>query len=207
MGSLSLTFNTIEVLSSRALTILLFVFGVAIAIIVFPRLSVDGITGKDATSELLVIFMPYLVVKALTLLLAAAFDGMAASSREFSRQYSLNFEKAKARIFRILYEKQLRSYSPVDTALGIERYLLPVVQPLLAAFSPWKGVPTVLVTRNPFVAVRIRYRKLDEKAALQTGQPHLVDVQVAAEEPQARILAKIILSSLEALSKEEQANA
>ncbi|MBU1197549.1 hypothetical protein KJ765_03470 [Candidatus Micrarchaeota archaeon] len=196
MGGLESAYDAIEIMSARALSILLIIAGIVLAILLFPELYHEGLGKKDIVIEILVIFLPYLTLKVLTLLLAAWIEISASTHHDYQRQYGMGVEKAKARLFRILYEKKARYYFLSNTALGIERALLIPIQEILANTSKWNGMPIVIITKRPFMVIHIRHRWEKER--------DLVEIQIAAEDPPARILAKVITSSLEALSREQK---
>lgn len=200
MSVLPTWLGLLHVLSSRAVTILSFVAGAALALYLIPGLAANGLTGREALGDFVIVFLPYLSVKVFLLLLVTAFDFLAGSDRRNLRRYDVDFEKAKARIYRILYERNVRYYLPAHFVLGVERALLPLAARASQSVAPQKGMPIVLVTPEPFTVIRAHLNQAATKGPDAAPQ---VEVQIYAEDQKAGVLATVLLSSLQALAVEE----
>ncbi len=184
MGTLKFFVQACRALNSRPATIILYVAGFIASILLFPRLYVDGLSRKEALSEIVVIFVPLLFAKLLNLTMLSFVDFSLSGSRE-SYKYRTSVEKARARTLRILLEKKDRCYTLDSVSLGSERLFLNAAAAILKAAGAKGSPPAVIVGEEPFVLARVTAEGADG-----------VKAQFYSQDQRGQVLAKLISSSI-----------
>ena len=189
MGTLKVFTQACRTLNSRPATIILFVAGFAASILLFPRLYVDGLSRREALSEIVVIFVPLLFAKLLNLTILSFVDFSVSRSIEAYR-YRTSLEKARARALRILFEKKIPCYALDSAALGSERIFLNAAAGVLRACGVKGNPPIIIAGEEPFVLVRL--------TAQTAAEGEGVKAHFYSQDQKGVVLAKIISSSIEA---------
>ncbi|MFH1750265.1 MAG: hypothetical protein ABH863_01150 [Candidatus Micrarchaeota archaeon] len=183
----------IRLLNQRLFTILLFILGFLAAAVLVPSLLLDGVTKREAFGVVLLIFLPYLILKGVILTLLLLLDILINFSAKRAFLYRLSYEKVKARVAKFYLDKNIQFTKLDNFEFGIERYLVAVMQQYLMGSK--FNYPTNFISRTPFVVVRIYDRK-----------DGTTQVKVLYEESkEAEIFGRLIIASLEALEKENPA--
>ncbi|MFH1257450.1 MAG: hypothetical protein V1658_00775 [Candidatus Micrarchaeota archaeon] len=187
------TTRALGLLNQRAFTIILLFTGILAAMLLIPDLLTEGITKREAIGVILLVMLPYLILKGVVLITLLVLDIAVNFSAKTTFAYKLNYEKAKARIAKVLADRGL-SFVVVDNfEFGIERYFVYMLQKYLAGSK--FNYPANFICSKPFIVARI----YDLKNS--TSQVKVL----YEEEREAEILGRIIVASLQALEQEELA--
>ncbi|MFH0971543.1 MAG: hypothetical protein V1835_03160 [Candidatus Micrarchaeota archaeon] len=151
----------------------------------------------------IVVLLPFLLYKALLYTLLATFDCILTLTTDYNKIYDVDMEKVRARVTKVMVERKV-SYQSLETiALGLERELLKWVRKIFHLRYPLIYV----ATERPFVVVKIFRAIGSPKVAnlmKQVENKERVGVRIFTEEENdAKVLAKVIINSLEFLNKEE----
>lgn len=153
------------------------------------------------------VFLPFLLYKALLYFFLALFDFVVIFFADDTKSFDVDFEKVRARVSKILLEKNVKYQSLENLALGGERGILDRLRGILRV-----KYPLIFVCADePFIVVKI-FQSLGsqriESIKRQITNKQAISVKIFyAEEQRARVLAKLILNSLEVLNAEEKEGA
>ena len=159
---------------------------------------------ESAFLALVTMVIPYLLYKAVLMVLLALFDLLLTSFGGTPKKYDLSIEKLRARISRIFYERKL-SYQSLDgLALGIERQIILMMRNMLSL-----NYPLIYVcTDEVFIVVKVQRVVRAEKVArigTEIMNRDTVMVNVFSEnDPKAKALSKLIESTLDILQSENE---
>ncbi|MEK6953882.1 MAG: hypothetical protein AABX01_02670 [Candidatus Micrarchaeota archaeon] len=197
---LSKVFRVVNSSYSMMLVILL---GSPISVYIFR----DYLVSPDVKNQLLlimvVVLLPFLLYKALLYFLLALFDFILISSTDYDKEFDVDIEKVRARITKVLVERKVKYQSLDAIALGLEKDVLTWVRRVLHLRFPLIYV----ATDRPFAVIRV-FRAIKSLKVLnlmkQVENKERVGVRIFTEESnEAKVLAKIIINSLEFLNKQE----
>ncbi|MEK6953881.1 MAG: hypothetical protein AABX01_02665, partial [Candidatus Micrarchaeota archaeon] len=90
--------RAIRLLNQRPFTIVLFIAGIVSAAVLVPSLTGDGVTKREAFGTILLVFLPYLILKGVILIMLLMLDISINFSAKKVAVYRLNYEKAKVRM-------------------------------------------------------------------------------------------------------------
>ncbi len=184
--------KAIRLLNQRAFTILLFVAGIAAATQLVPSVLMEGVTKREAFGILLMVFLPYLIMKGIILILLLILDISINFSAKREFQYRINSEKVKARVVKLFVDKNI-SFTKVDNfEFGIERYFVAVMQRLMTGTK--FSYPSNIISNKPFAVTRVY--------DLKNGNTQVKVLY--EEEKEAEIIGRLIVATLEAASSEEK---
>lgn len=185
------TTKALTLLNQRAFTIILFLTGIVAALFLIPQILSEGVTKREALGFILLILLPYLILKGVILVTLLFLDICVNFSAKTTFTYKLNYEKAKARVAKVFADKGL-SFVVVDNfEFGIERYFVSTLQKYLAGSK--FNYPANLICSRPFIVTRVY--------DLKNGSSQVKVLY--EEEKEAEILGRIIVASLQALEQEE----
>lgn len=149
------------------------------------------------------VLLPFLLYKALLYFLLALFDAILIAMTDYDRVYEVNVEKVKARVTKVMVERKVKYQSLETIALGLERNFLQWVR---ATFH-WRYPLIYVATDRPFVVIKIFRAIGSPKVAnlmSQVENRERVGVRIFTEETgEAKVLAKVMINSLEFLNKGE----
>ena len=157
---------------------------------------------ESAFLALTTMVVPYLLYKAVLMVLLALFDLLLTRFGGTPKKYDISVEKLRARISRIFYERKL-SYQSLDgIALGIERQIILMMKNALNL-----NYPLIYVcTQEVFIVVKVQRVIRTEKVArigTEIMNRDTVMVNVFSEsDPKAKALSKLIESTLDILQTE-----
>ncbi len=154
-----------------------------------------------------ILMLPLLLYKAFLYFLLTLFDVVVMFFADYSCRYEIDYERVRSRVIAILTEKNVRYQSLENLALGGERGLLRFLRNLLRL-----NYPLIFVCADrPFLVVKIfRVFRPPKLENLRRQITPLETIHVAVfhgEEQEARVVAKLIVNSLEILNKEQVQNA
>ncbi|MBI5225530.1 hypothetical protein HY989_06690 [Candidatus Micrarchaeota archaeon] len=178
-------------LNQRAFTILLFLVGIGGVALFAPQAIFDGVTKREAAGIILLVFLPYLILKAIVLLLLLALDISINFSANTTYTYKVNYEKAKARVAKLLLDRNVNFTKLDNFELGVERYLVSVMQRYLTGTK--FNYPTNFISKSPFIVIRIY--------DLKNGSTQVK--VIFEEEHDAEVNGRLVIATLQALEKEE----
>ncbi|MFH1442577.1 MAG: hypothetical protein ABIG96_00935 [Candidatus Micrarchaeota archaeon] len=182
-------------LNQRAFTLLVFLAGIGVAAYWFPNALTEGVTKNEIVSIILLISLPYLILKAVVLLDLLILDISINFSAKNRFIYKVNYEKAKARIAKLFIDKNI-PFSKVDNfEFGIERYFVSVLQKYTTGTK--FNYPANFISNRPFIVARI-YDLKDGRTQVKV---------LFEEEKEAEVIARLIIASLQALEDEENKSA
>lgn len=177
--------------NQRIFTIVLFIIGLGAGIYYVPAVLSLEVTKKEAMAIILMLILPYLIMKAIILLMLLFLDISINFSAKRSYIYRQNYEKVKVRIARLFLDKNIR-YSMVDNFdFGIEKYLATVLQRYIAGSN--FNYPTNFISNKPFVVARVY--------DLKNGT---TQVKVLFEEERdAEVIGRLIIATVDALDRSD----
>ncbi|MFH1750266.1 MAG: hypothetical protein ABH863_01155 [Candidatus Micrarchaeota archaeon] len=203
-GFLRLLAKTFRVVNSSYSMMLAILLGSPISVFIFRDYIVSPDVKYQFLLTIVVVLLPFLLYKALLYFMLALFDFILITSTDYDKEYDVNVEKVRARVTKVLVERKVKYQSLDAIALGLERETLNYLRSLLHLRFPLIYV----ATDRPFVVIKI-FRTIGSKRVVslmrQVENKERVGVRIFTEERnEAKVLAKIIINSLEFLNKEEQ---
>ncbi|HLC48076.1 MAG TPA: hypothetical protein VJI13_03290 [Candidatus Norongarragalinales archaeon] len=202
-GILQMLAKVFRVVNSSFSMMLVILLGSPLSVYIFR----DVLTSTDVSNQFLmtviVVLLPFLLYKALLYLLLTLFDFILISNTDYDKEYDVDIEKVRARVTKVLVERKV-NYQSLDTiALGLEKSALIWIRGVLHLRFPLIYV----ATERPFVVIKI-FRAIGSSKVVnlikQVEDKERVSIRIFTEERNdAKVLAKIIINSLEFLNKEE----
>lgn len=200
---LQLLAKVFRVVNSSYSMMLVILLGSPLSVYIFRDLMVSPDVKNQFLMTVIIVVLPFLLYKALLYLMLAAFDFILIGNTDYDKEYEVNMEKVRARVTKVLVERKV-SYQSLETiALGLEKDLLHWLRSLLHLRFPLIYV----ATERPFVVIKIS-RAMESLKMVnlirQVENKERVGVRIFTEDAgDAKVLAKVIINSLEFLTKEE----
>ncbi len=177
--------------------------GSPISVYIFREMLSSPEVENQLLVTIIVVLLPFILYKGLLYALLAVFDFILISTTDYNKVYEVNIEKVRARVTKVLVERKVGYQSLETLALGVERDILRKLRSVLHLKYPLIYV----ATERPFVVIKI-FRAIGSPkvASLMTSvvNKERVGVRIFTEEENdAKVLAKVMMNSLEFLNKEE----
>ncbi|MFH0971222.1 MAG: hypothetical protein ABIG96_00940 [Candidatus Micrarchaeota archaeon] len=200
---LAKVFRVVNNSLSMAIAILL---GSPVSVFLFRNELVSPNVEHQFLLTVFVVLLPFLLYKALLYFLLALFDFILIASTDYDKTYDVNIEKVRARVTKVMLERKVNYQSLETIALGVERYALQKLRNVLHLRYPLIYV----ATDRPFVVIKISRAISSPKVIRLMNQLEnrdKVGVRIFTEEQtDAKVLAKVIINSLEFLEKSASAD-
>ncbi len=201
---LRLLAKVFRVVNQRKSVLITFLVGSPLTVYWFRAVWLEQPFTTQVIAVYSLVFLPFLIYKALLYFFLTLFDGVVIFFADYTKSYDVDFEKVRARVSKILAEKNVKYQSLESLALGGERGILESLRQALRIKYPLIFV----CADDPFIVVKI-YPSLGSPQIAsimhQITNKQAISVKIFyAEDQRARVLAKLIMNSLEVLNSEQQ---
>ena len=195
-------FRVVNKSSSLFLVILI---GSIISLAIFWDIVNRPDVAHRITLVSIVVLLPFLMYKMFLYFLLTLFDFILIANTDYDKVYEVDMEKVRARVLKVMEERKVRYQSLEAIALGMERKFLTRMRGFLHLKFPLIYV----ATDKPFVVIKI-FRTIESAKVAnlvkQVENKDRVGIRIFTEETaEAKVLAKVIINSLEFLNKEGDA--
>ncbi|MFH1200039.1 MAG: hypothetical protein V1708_03155 [Candidatus Micrarchaeota archaeon] len=202
--ALKLLAKLFRVVNQRSSVIITFLFVAPATVFWFRTVWLEQPFTSQVVAVYSLVFLPFLLYKALLYFFLALFDGVVVFFAGYSKDFDVDFEKVRARVTKILSDKDVKYQSLENLALGGEKSILDRLRGILRI-----KYPLIFVCADePFIVIKI-FRSIWSprigRLMNQITHKEAISVKIFfAEDPKATVLAKMIMNSLEVLKAEEQ---
>ncbi|MFH1106931.1 MAG: hypothetical protein V1787_03470 [Candidatus Micrarchaeota archaeon] len=201
---LKLLAKVFRVVNRRRSVAITFLVGSPLTVYWFRTIWLEQPFTMQVVAVYSLVFLPFLLYKALLYFFLSLFDTVVIFFADYTKSYDVDFEKVRARVAKILVEKNVKYQSLDSMALGAERGLL-------ERLRGWLHIkyPLIFVCADdPFVVIKI-FKSLGspriQDLKHQITHKEAISVKIFfEEEPRARVLAKLIMNSLEVLNTDQR---
>ncbi len=198
---LQLFAKVFRVLNQRKSVLILLAIGGPLSVFLLKEVWEKQEFAVQVVAVYSLALLPLLLYKSLVYFLLSVFDILVMGFADYHRTYDTDFERVRARISAILYERKVKYLSLDKLALGGEKGLLRMLRDVFR-----RNYPLIFVcSEKPFLVVKIfrtpQLRRLETIRRQLGGE--VIHVHIFhGEDAQAKVIAKLIINALEILGQQ-----